>query len=406
MVLAVTVTHHISAFALAAILGLWFLVMLILRTPRTERRYIGPFAILVGTTSLTWFFLVAKPAASYIISQNLTPGLKEIQAMALKASAGRKLYGGGGGFTPPPWYELAGLAAVAIVTIGLIPAIFRAYMLFSTRRSDNLPYPRAPVIVMALIAASFPFTLLPRLTADGGALSSRTAEYVFTGIGCTLGLLAMDCTMHARYFRRLSQAVNWCFAAWRGTILLAVMMTVVFAGDVTVSNPYTALLPSSSHPTGYPSSVQPYVITASNWARVHLGSGQPFASDLIDSFALSTNGNENPVSAGTAYPIFFSATLDGATAALIRADKVRYIFADWNMRYGSAANAGGYYFSTWEPNSGKPGNVFPAVGLAKFTMYTCSHMIYHAGPVEIFNVTGIENGTCDPKLLAAKKGRS
>ena len=400
---AVTVTHHVSAFALAGVLGSWYLASVIARRPRAERRYVGPCALLSLVTSAGWFFVVARPAAAYIIGQNVLPALREVRSLLVGAHAGRQLYSDGA--APPAWYVLAGFASIFVIMLGLLPAIHRALTCFSARRPENVLYRHVPALVVVLIAALFPITLVPRLTADGGALSSRTSEYIFAMIACGFGLLAIEFgESNGRGSGRISRVINSTFAGWRGTAFPVVMVVVIFLGGVTIGSSYFQLLPTPLHPTGFPPVPQPDVVTASNWARVHLGQGQTFSSDLIDSLALATAGEENPVSGDAAYPIFFNDSLAGDSARAIRAAHVRYVLVDWRMTYATPGNPGGYYFSPWEPGAGPRDTAFKASYLRKFTRYTCSHLVYSAGVIQIFDVSGIENRTCPPRLLG--RGRA
>ena len=309
-IFAVTVTHHVSAFALTGVLGTWYLASVIARRPRAQRRYVGAFALLSLLTSAGWFFLVARPAAAYIIGQNVLPALREVRSLLFGAHAGRQLYSGG--VAPPPWYVLAGFASIAVIMLGLLPAIHRAWTCFSTSRAENLLYRHLPTLVVVLIAALFPITLVPRLTADGGAFSSRTSEYIFAMIACGFGLLTIEFgESDGRGVTKISQVINSAFAGWRGTACPVVMVAVIFLGGVTIGSSYFQLLPTPLRPTGFPPIPQPDVVTASSWARAHLGQHQTFATDLIDSLALATTGEENPVTGDAAYPIFFNDSLAG-----------------------------------------------------------------------------------------------
>ncbi len=398
VIFAVTVTHHISAFALTGALGSWYLASVIARRPRAERRHVGAFALLSLVTSTGWFFVVARPAAAYIVEQNLAPGLRQLRSLVLGGHAGRQLYSGGGGVTPPAWWSLAGFAAIAVIMAGLLPALHRAWAGFTARQAENALRRHVPVLIVAGVSALFPVTLLPRLTADGGALSSRTSEYIFATIGCTLGLLAIEFDeSDGRGINKISRGINWALAGRRGTALPILMVAAIFFGDITIGSPYFQLLPPSTHPIGFPSIPQPAVISASTWARVHLGPGQSFATDLVDSLALATNGAENPVSENAAYQVFFGVGLAGQPARVIRTARVRYILVDWRMTEGPAGSSGGYYFSPWEPGAGPSDKAFNASYLRKFTVYTCSRLVYSVGAIQIFDVSGIENGTCVPR---------
>ena len=397
VIFAVMVTHHISAFALAGVLCIWYLASVMARRPREERRYVGAFALLSLVTSTGWFFVVARPAADYIVEENIAPGARQLRSLVLGAHAGRQLYSGGGA-TPPAWYTLAGFAAVAVIMVGLVPALHRAWTGFTARRAENALHRHVPVLIAVLMASLFPVTLLPRLTADGGALSSRTQEYIFAMIGCALGLLTVEFDdSDGRGINKISRAINFVLAGWRGTAVPIFMVAVIFLGGITIGSPYFQLLPPPTNPTGFPSLPQPDVISASNWARVHLGPGQSFATDLTDSLALATDGAENPISEDVAYQIFFNDDLAGQAARLIKTARVRYILVDWRMTYGPPYDSGGYYFSPWEPGAGPDDKAFNASYLRKFATYTCSYLVHSVGAVQIFDVSGIENGTCTPR---------
>jgi hypothetical protein len=400
---AVIVTHHISAFALAGILVIWFLTERITRKPREQRRFVGIFAVLAGAASALWFFLVARPASGYLIGQNIAPALKQAKSL-LTGHAGRQLYGGGG-YAPPSWYVLVSFAAVGAILIALMPTLYSAWSTLLVRFKTKVLYKQVPLIVASVIAISYPFTLLPRFTADGGPVSARTSEYVFTGVGCILGLLAVEpvISRHASS-NRLSRALNSALGGWRGMLALISLLTLVFVGQIAIGNTYFQLLPPSTTAPGFPWIPQPDVISASNWARTHLGRNQSFATNFVDSLALATYGDETVEPVDDIFPIFFGNSLAGLPAEMIRDSGTRYILVDWRMTQGRPSNPGDFYFSQWEPGAGSDTKPFPAAYLKKFSTYSCSRMIYADGSIQIFDVSAIANGTCTPKLVIHKQG--
>ena len=412
---AVTVTHHISAFALTGILAMWFFAELIAGKPREQRRYVGAFTLLVGCTSTLWFFFVAKPAVGYLIGENVKPALQETIKL-IGGHSGRHLYSGGP--VSPAWFVLLSFAAIAVIMLALPPALYRAWSMFAPSSNGSALCQHASLAVAAIVAISFPFTLLPRLTSVGGSVSARTSEYVFMGLGCTLGLLAIEPAMsrlsasrRSRRSKRLYRALGRLFrpvdlilASWRGTLVLTAMVIVIFFGEIAVGSTYSQLLPPSSDPSGYPLNIEPDVISASIWAHDHLGANQPFTTDDVDSLALSTYGDENPEPEQEIFAVFFGDNLAGRPAQLIKENGIRYILVDWRMTYGPPTNSGEFYFSQWEPQAGDYTKSFNGDYLKKFTTYSCSHLIYHSGPIQIFDVSRIADGTCAPKLISADSG--
>jgi hypothetical protein len=404
---AVTVTHHIAAFALTGILAIWFLAELAMRKPRELRRYVGPFTLLAGAGAAIWFFVLARPAFGYLINQNIHPALQEFGTL-IQGRPSRQLYSQG--LSPPTWYKLLSFATIGTILLALAPALYYIWNTADSRRKHNALHLRAPITVAALIAISFPFTLLPRLTAVGGAVSARTSEYVFIGLGCTLGILAVEPAFSRsgesnRFYRalgKLFRPVDFALTNWRGTLVLTMLLMVVFSGEIAIGNDYFEILPPANNSSGFPPVVEHDVIAASIWSRHHLGTNQPFASDFVDSLALATYGDENVEPEDYVYHIFFGDSLAGLPARLIKQRGIRYVLVDWRMTHGLPSNPGDFYFTQWEPNAGKYTKPFDPAYLKKFSRYSCARTVYDNGPIQIFDVASIADGSCAPKLLATK----
>jgi hypothetical protein len=394
-IVAVIVTHHISAFALTALLGAWWLVEFCFRrsSPRRHRR-IGAMALVAGSTTLVWFFLVAHPAEYYLFGENILPIMQQLGGLLSGRVAPRHPYAAGGVVADPAWYILAGYAALALIVLALVPALYRALRMTLQGRgagADGRRVINVALIIAMIMAAAFPASQLLRLTANGDTIAGRSSEYLFTGLGCVLALLAEK--------RILSDRVM----TWPRGLLAAGLVTVVLIGATTIANTYSQLLPEVSNPQGYPFLVQPDAITASVWAREHLGVNRVFAVDVIDSQALATYGDQDTISYA-AWPIFLNATMNAAVVDAIKAEKVRYVFVDLDMTQGIPVNPGNYYFSPWEPHAGQYTQPLPTVMLSKFATTDCARLIYHAGLIQIFDVTSIENGSCLPAAATPTSG--
>jgi hypothetical protein len=175
---------------------------------------------------------------------------------------------------------------------------------------------------------------------------------------------------------------------------------LVFIGEVTVGTPFYEQLPESSHPQGYPWSMQPDVVSAANWTREHLGTNQRFGANATDALALAAYGEQDPVAEDSIWPIFFATVMNGTVVQDIRATRVRYIFVNWQMTKGVPPTPG-YYFSSQEPGAGNYSQPFPSAALQKFASDSCAHLVYHSGFIQIFDVSRIENGSCAPVFPSA-----
>jgi hypothetical protein len=143
-IMAVTVTHHIVGFAMSGLLGAWWLAERVgCRATKAARRRLGILAIVAFCATLTWFFGVARPAPTYLITNNLLPALQDTFSVLEGHSAPRKLYHSA--LAAPAWEPLAGFAAV-FVLLALLPSA-----LLQARKSCR----RAPAAVATHLGAAF-----------------------------------------------------------------------------------------------------------------------------------------------------------------------------------------------------------------------------------------------------------
>ena len=153
---------------------------------------------------------------------------------------------------------------------------------------------------------------------------------------------------------------------------------------------------------GYPWSVQADVISASEWARQHLGINQRFGANAIDALALATYGEQDTVAQDDVWPIFFAEEMNATVVHQIRTAGVRYLLVDWRMT-ASVPGTPGYYFSPQEPHAGEYTQSFPAAALQKFASAACSTLIYDSGALTIFDVSRIQEGSCLPVQASAAR---
>ena len=384
---AVTVTHHVVGFALSALLATWWLAERFTQSPSRARRDVGLMALLSTTTTLVWFFVVARPARTYLISEGILPALRQTFSLVFGHTSPRHLYTSGG-FVTPEWEVIAGFAAVGVLLLALP---FGLYLAWRHRA-------RASTLVAIGVVILFPLSLVPRLAPEGVNISGRSSEYIFAGLGCVLGLLVTEDTW-GRHRQRARLIKRAGIIEWKRTALTAALVTLVFTGEITVGTPFYELLPEAPHPTGYPWLVQPDAISASNWAREHLGINQRFASDNLDSYALATYGGQTTVAENKVWPIFFSTTMNRTVVRDIKSARIHFLFVDSQMTKGVPPTPG-YYFSPEEPGAGEYKNALPLAALNKFVSSTCIDLVYHHEGIEIFDASRIENGSCVPVMTS------
>ena len=404
-IVAVAITHHFVSLAVAALLGLWWLVERFTQRSVVRQQRLGLMVLISASAALIWFCFVARSTASYLFTNNILPALQQTGSLILRHSASRHLYASGG-YISPKWETLAGFAAVGLLVLALPPALYVAWRIMfregRTARAWRLRS-RAPIAISVAAAVAYPLSLIPRLTPDGVAISGRSSEYVFTGLGCVLGLLAEESAWY-RHSESSHQIRKKFLVGWRRTLAATCVMTLVFVGNITIGTAFYERLPESSSPQGYPWTVQPDVINASIWAREHLGINQRFGANAQDALALATYGEQNTVAENSVWPIFFASTMNEEVVDSIKSGKVHYVLVDWRMTAGVPPSPG-YYFSPQEPDARNYDQPFPRAALRKFSS-RCTRLIYHSGDIEIFDMSRIENGSCVPEASQNSKGGS
>jgi len=386
-IIGVIITHHIVGFALSMLLSAWWLAEHIgCRATDQARRRLGILAIVACCATLIWFFVVARPAPTYLLTNNFAPALQDTFNVLSGHSAPRKLYHST--FAAPAWEPLAGFAAV-FVLLALLPG-----GLLAARGSLR----RAPTAIAAALAFAFPLTLAPRLASNGVAISGRSSEYVYTGLGCVIGLLfTVAASKWYKWRTNLEGELSGPRRNWRDTaiptLVAVAIATVVFVGNVTVGTRYTERVPEGAHPAHYERLVQPDVIAASTWALQHLGANHMFGASNIDSWALGTYGNQDLADMRWLWPVFFAESVNSDVVKDIKRLKLQYVLVNWRMTH-AAPEVPDYYLDPTEPEAREYLHSFPAAGLEKFSSDPCTNLIYDAGPIQIYDVSQIESGTC------------
>ena len=404
-IVAVTITHHFVGLAVAVLLAAWWLIERLTQRSTVRQHSLGLMVLISGSVALIWFFFIARPAASYLFTNNILPAVQQTGSLILRHSASRHLYASGG-YISPKWETFAGFAAVGLLVLALPLALYVAWRVTfpAGRAAQGWPSRnRAPIAIAVGAAVAYPFSLIPRLTPDGVAISGRSSEYIFTGLGCILGLLAEESAWYRHSESRHKVAKN-SLAGWRRTLAATCVIAIVFVGNITVGTAFYERLPESSSPQGYPWTVQSDVITGSIWAKKHLGINQRFGANAQDALALATYGEQDTLAENSIWPIFFANTMNEEVVNSIKSGRVHYLLVDWRMTAGVPPSPG-YYFSPQEPNAGDYLRPFPGAALRKFNS-NCTRLVYHSGDIQIFDMSRIENGSCVPKLAQSAKRRS
>ena len=317
---AVAITHHVTSLALGIFLVAWaLLVVLPLRAWRSERRFhvVLAAAIFTGIT-LAWSLGVAGLLLDYL-APVVESAISGLIGIITGSETPRQPFVSAGGVAQPLWSRLLGLAAPMIVTlllpVGLV-AIWRAI-----RRRPPVVSP-APAALLGLVALAYPASLAFRLTSGGAAqASSRSAEFVFLGVGLVAAMALVGVLEFVRRFK------------W--SVVAASLCLVMFLGGVILGTPDWARLPRPYVPGADARSVEVYGLSLARWAKEHLGTTARIAGDRVNRLLIGAYGGNYTVSqtsTGVAvWPLFFATELEGRPEEIVREARVEYVIVDTRL---------------------------------------------------------------------------
>jgi hypothetical protein len=364
--LAAVATHHITAWALAALLLAWSVAAWIHR-----RHSAGEFvpvlpAAVTTSAAIAWVAAVAPITVGYV-GPVLTRAAQQGAQLLLEHHMSRTLFANSGqSATAPRWEDATAIAATLVILAALPVALLRI------RRT------RLPVIAQLLAASSLLWVaLLPlRFTADGQETANRSSEFVYLGIAICFAFLLES-------FLRSSR--------WRRILALGVVV-LLFAGGISVSWNYSQRLAPDYRATNGSTIVTPDDLALARWMLATLGPGHRVATDTETGLALGSVGRQDVLSAAEdgaqVWQIFYPAAITGGVLAEIQRSRVQYVVVQMDVL---DAPTGVTRFDDSEPQLYDE-NSLPVASLSKFGNSPLFREIYAAGSLRVYQVTGSAGG--------------
>lgn len=177
-IMVVTVTHHLTAYALLGLLLLWVLVTQVVRRYDLNIPTPGNLFVFALLLSVAWLLLVADVVVGYI-APHITAATQEVLAIiAQEEGSGRELFGSSsgstGGTSVPAWERYTALAAVGLLLLA-IP--FGLWNIWKQHRQSAI------ALTLAVGVLAYPAGLALRFTGAGWEIGNRTSEFVFLAVG-------------------------------------------------------------------------------------------------------------------------------------------------------------------------------------------------------------------------------
>jgi hypothetical protein len=375
------VSHHLTAYVLTVTLGAWALVAALPGMPRTERRTAGILTGAMVVFVALWLVIVAWETVPYL-APRFNDALQLI-LLLLGQSEARPLFAGPPGGVAAPWEQALAYGSVLLVLSVLPLGAWRIWREFRHRPL---------VITLGLIAATYPMTLLLRLSQKGAEESTRTPEFVFLGVGLVAGLVV---TADWRtYLGRLTPAVTRLLEPAHARlrhVAAVTAMLVLFGGGVVIGIPGWARQPGPYLPSADPRSIEPIGLSAAAWARVTLGEGNRLVADRINRILMGSYGRQEAITVYRdgvpGWRLFTTPTVGAKELQILAQGNIDYLVVD--VRLAGIKPLTKTYFESGEPIDLAKNGLLTEVGLTKWADVPGVNVVFDGGPIRIYDVRAL-----------------
>jgi len=364
----VTVSHHVTAFVMVALLG--SLAAAGLCRPRRGRE-LRPMAAWLAATAavLAWVLLVARDVPGY-----LAPTLAQ-----LRGSAAGLLHGQLGATAPgaaplvePLDERLATIGALGILVFLVVLGSLR---LWPERHAEPWTIPLIGGALLIFVAGA-----LRMVASDGAELSGRASTFIYIPVALVAaialrGIRGSDTGRHDRGRRGL---------ALLGGAAPVVGAAVILMGGVASGwPPIWDRLPGPYLVSGFERSVDPQGVAAARWALGALGPGRRWAQDSTAYSLLATIGDQNTVR--TVAMLFDGQGADAAARSLVKQEDIQFLAID--LRDSMQLPASGAYFPV-DPNADRYISPLPRSDLEAPGRVAGVSRIYDSGDIYLYDLRG------------------
>jgi len=370
LMMTVVITHHVSSYALLALLGLWSILRLVARhrAPSLEDPRIEALVMLV--LAVTWFIYMATLLIAYLepVLSSATTELVRVLTSGEGSTQTFASVSGLGNLTPE---RVLSYMAIAVVLLAMSLGLRN---LWKRRRTTTLV-----ALTLGVGALAYPMTLLMRLTPRGMEVGGRASPFVFMPLAFVIavGVLAIWLKPEARSYR---QAVFLLGAA------------VLFAGGITTGWPAWARIPGPYLVVADTRSIEPQGIQAALWARAHLPSQSRLIADRVNRMLMATYGQQRPTTSMAdrvrTYRVVLSETLGAVERETLQVTNTRYVLID--ERLDDARPLLGMYFENGENVIRRASNPLTMITLTKFEREAWINRVFDSGDLVLYD---LENWT-------------
>lgn len=323
-ILAVTVTHHLTSYGLAAI---FILLAVLYRVMKVKKPNPWPFALLATLAALAWLLIAARSTVNYL-SPVLTDAIKAIWKTATGESAPRTLFHQASTTTEtvgatPFFARAVALFAILLLAIGFFLGLRQLWR----RRRELEPL----ALLFCVAGAAFFGALLLRFAPAAWETGNRAGEFLFIGLAFV-------------FIFGAAELLRGGAGLQRRRLLLVAGLGIVLIGGAISGWPWDVQLARPLQAKAHGREIDSEPLALAEFARKRID-GSRFAAPEADARLLLTPGGQ--VAFGGQGPdiqdIVSSPELESWQLPLLKENHLPYVVAD--RRNSADDTLRGQYFT-------------------------------------------------------------
>ena len=365
--IATVMTHHVTSWLVLGFLVLWAIV-----SPPHRRKVVVQGAVVMGASIIVWTFAIAGQLGQYL-GPVIAAAVQDLVGTVAGTSQG-KVFSGVAGYVEPGWQK--GVLLIYALCCTCVAITCGSILLLRAVRNQN-----RPLGLLGLLSLMYPVTLAAHFLPATASLGDRASSFFFLPLALSFSLVFMD-----------PRRPHWLAANRLRTtafIPFLILISIAYLGAVTIDAcPDWAILPGPYLPAAEARSQDPQTLAAVRWAEANIPPGARVAADRIPADLLAAQARLSPVmqpeKGFEPAWLYFSPTWGPYQTAIVKGLHISYIYVD--QRLADSLPQVGFYFYTKE--TPEPQRLTP-VDLSKFSRVPGLNVVYHLGPVTIYDTAGL-----------------
>ena len=380
LIAATTVTHHLTSYALLALLALWWVIRWVARGSVTDQVRPGPALISGIELGLAWLLIAGGLVVRYLATPILN-GVKNVVGIILHEDSTRLLFHDAAGAANPLWQQVLSVSSVGLLTMCVVTG---SLLIWRRHRTSSA------MLMIGAVALAYPLSQTLRLTKNGASYATRPMDFFFLAVAYVVALVAM-------WLISPSERVRWLEAVPVLPLTMLGLLIIVAGGVAIGSGPSWTHLPGPHIVEGNQRSIGPEDIAAARWSLSYLGSGRRVATDQDDALLMGTYGLQDIVTPAQGVDlanVYFSPTIGPFQRELLRRAQVRYVVID--LRLATALPANGIYYVSGESGAHPLTHPISIAALTKYGSTPGVDTLYDSGNMRIYDIGAITQTGANP----------